>query len=831
VSEARPTVSVVVVNYRRAEDTIECVQGLQRLDWAPEQLEIIVVDNASGDRSVEQIRGAAPTATVIASKENTGFAGGCNRGAAAAKGQYLAFINNDARPDPGWIAAAVAVLERDASVVCVASKVLDWEGDTLDFADAAAAFYGHGFKTRVGDADDDQDAERDVLFAHGAAMVIDAEVFRDAGKFDDRYFMFFEDVDLGWRLWLLGYRVRYVPASIVFHRQHASMSDVGLWREHYLLERNALFTIYKNFDDHNLQKALPASLALAIRRGIALSDDDPHSLDLRRSASDDGAHQLAHKQTLAATFAVDAFVEELPGLTAERTALQARRRRPDNEILRLFRLPMHANIPDPYFLQGFDSAVAAFGIEEMFSERRRIVVATGDTLEPAMAGPAIRAWQIASALSREHEVQLVTDNRCDGVEHPDFRVRKVTPWELHQLVDWCDVLIFQGHIMHQHPSVGASGKVLVADIYDPFHLEQLEQARDLGPDGHRQVVLSSTWVLNRQLARGDFFMCASEKQRDFWLGQLAAVGRINPLTYDEDETLENLLAVVPFGVSDAPPVHTRPVLKGVVPGIGPDDKVLLWGGGIYNWFDPLTLLRAVDKLRARLPEVRLYFLGLKHPNPHVPEMKMAVDARALADELGLTGTHVFFNEGWVEYADRQNYLLEADIGVSTHFDHVETQFSFRTRILDYFWASLPVVTTGGDALADLLQESGAGIAVPAEDVDALEAALYVLLTDENRRQACRKASLTLADEYRWSRVLEPLVEFCRNPRRAPDLADPRMAALLSTGEPQMGPGPRRWREYVAVAMEHVQRGQYGALARKTYLKARVLAGLPLPPGE
>ena len=121
--------------------------------------------------------------------------------------------------------------------------------------------------------------------------------------------------------------------------------------------------------------------------------------------------------------------------------------------------------------------------------------------------------------------------------------------------------------------------------------------------------------------------------------------------------------------------------------------------------------------------------------------------------------------------------------------------------------------------------------MPAEDVDALEAALYVLLTDEDRQQACRKASLTLADEYRWSRVLEPLVEFCRNPRRAPDLADPRMAALLSTGEPQMGPGPRRWREYVAVAMEHVQRGQYRALARKTYSKARVLAGLPLPPGE
>ena len=72
-------------------------------------------------------------------------------------------------------------------------------------------------------------------------------------------------------------------------------------------------------------------------------------------------------------------------------------------------------------------------------------------------------------------------------------------------------------------------------------------------------------------------------------------------------------------------------------------------------------------------------------------------------------------------------------------------------------------------------------------------------------------------------MLEPLVEFCRNPRRAPDLVDPRMAALLNTGEPQMGPGPRRWREYVAVAKEHVRRGEYRTLARKTYTRVRQLA--------
>ena len=159
---------------------------------------------------------------------------------------------------------------------------------------------------------------------------------------------------------------------------------------------------------------------------------------------------------------------------------------------------------------------------------------------------------------------------------------------------------------------------------------------------------------------------------------------------------------MPFGLAETPPVHERQVLKGVVPGIGPDDKVILWGGGVYNWFDPLVLLRAVDRLRHRRADVRLFFLGLRHPNPDVPEMRMAVAMRELSEELGLTDRFVFFNEDWVAYEDRQNYLLEADVAVSTHLDHVETAFSFRTRILDYLWASLPLVTTAGDALADLI---------------------------------------------------------------------------------------------------------------------------------
>ncbi|NEC93107.1 glycosyltransferase, partial [Streptomyces sp. SID12501] len=161
------------------------------------------------------------------------------------------------------------------------------------------------------------------------------------------------------------------------------------------------------------------------------------------------------------------------------------------------------------------------------------------------------------------------------------------------------------------------------------------------------------------------------------------------------------------------------------------------GGGVYNWFDPLTLVRAIDRVRGRVPEVRLYFLGMKNPNPDVPEMAVASRTRELADELGLTGTHVFFNDDWVPYETRADYLMDADVGVSCHYPHVETEFSFRTRILDYLWAGMPFVSTEGDGFADLVRERGLGRAVPPEDVDALADALAELLTTAGAATSAR----------------------------------------------------------------------------------------------
>ena len=772
-------VSVVLVNYRGADDTIACLRSLRDLDWPDDRLELVVVDNASGDGSAAAIRSAVPEAVLVESPRNTGFAGGCNLGVEHASGQYVAFLNNDARADRRWLAAAVDVLEADRQIGAVACKVLDWDGKLIDFAGAALTWFGMGYKPEAEKPDAAAyDRPRDVLFATGAAMVMPAALFREVGGFDERFFMFYEDVDLGWRLNLLGFRVRYEPRSIAFHKHHATMHKFGSFRERYLLERNALMAMYKNYDDESLARALPAALLLSVRRAVAMSGTDSSVLDLERSPGGDDEPRLpVDKTALTAPFAIDSFVEHLPSLMASRAEIQARRRRSDRDLLPLFRETIEPAYGQHTYVAAHDAIVDAFGIVEQFTGGQRVLVVTGEPLLDRMAGPAIRSWEIAGALSAEHEVWLVSTGGC-RVSSSDFKVSSESGTGLRRALEWADVIVFQGYLLEVAPWLVASSKILVADLYDPIHLEQLEQAKDL-PAGERELaVADATRVLNDTIARADFMLCASDKQRDFWLGQLAGQGRVNPLVYDEDETLASLLAVVPFGVPDEPPVQQRHAIRGgAIPGIGPDDKVILWGGGVYNWFDPLTLIRAVATLSARHDDVRLFFLGLKHPNPGVPAMRVAWETRQLADELGLTDRVVFFNEGWVPYDDRANHLLDADIGVSTHFTHVETAFSFRTRILDYLWASLPIVATEGDTFAELIREHRLGRVVPAQDVDALVAALEEMLYDETAAGEVRERIAAFAEGYRWSVVLRPLVDFCRAPRRAADLAVARVAGV------------------------------------------------------
>ena len=112
------------------------------------------------------------------------------------------------------------------------------------------------------------------------------------------------------------------------------------------------------------------------------------------------------------------------------------------------------------------------------SRRRRILVVTPDTLGELMAGPAIRAWEIAQALCEFADVRLISTNKVTAIASDRFHVAFADDLGLRAHVDWADVLVFQGHILRSHSWIKATDTIIVADIYDPMHLEQLEQGND-----------------------------------------------------------------------------------------------------------------------------------------------------------------------------------------------------------------------------------------------------------------------------------------------------------------------------------------------------------------
>lgn len=412
-----------------------------------------------------------------------------------------------------------------------------------------------------------------------------------------------------------------------------------------------------------------------------------------------------------------------------------------------------------------------------------VLIVSHEPLEERMSGPSIRNWELARALSREHRVTLAAPGRLERTGG-DFEVCGYDAETLPGLVDTHDVVQASGYLLDQHPCLDLA-RFLVVDLYGPFPLENLHHHEAEPLSARHEIAAHDREIQTGLLQRGDLFICASERQRDFWTGWLTAAGRVNPHVHRRDPGLGSLLRVVPFGLPDEPPSADAARLRGVVPGIGEDDFVVLWGGGIWNWFDPLTLIRAAARARTEVPGLRVVFPALASPSPVVAPMRMAADAQRLADELSLTGETVFFGDGWVPYAERGSLLREADVGISLHREDVETRYSFRTRVLDYLWAGLPVITTEGDSMAELVRSSDLGAVVPYEDVDGVADALVALARSRERLAACSERSAAVAQRFRWSLVARPLLDYCASPATAPDRGQPLPRLVwptVSTGD-------------------------------------------------
>ena len=427
--------------------------------------------------------------------------------------------------------------------------------------------------------------------------------------------------------------------------------------------------------------------------------------------------------------------------------------------------------------------------------RKRVLLVGPEVVRRRMAGGGLRFWHMAEVLAPHHDVTLAVEEQSDLA--PDgFDVVAASGRRLVDMAAGADVVVVQGYALHTFPDLVAIDVPVVVDLYNPFHIESFESYRSQAEATRLAVAGTARRAVEAQIERGDFFLCATERQRVFWLGHLALAGRLTPGEHDRDPQFRSLIAVAPSGVSSSPPDNGPPRLR-PAHGIGAEATVLLWSGGLYDWLDPGTVVRAFAAAAPRLPETHLVFLGGSHPNTAAPPQMTPNTTRRLASDLGIDRVH--FHDEWVPFQERGAVLAEADAGVSAHPDTLETALSFRTRLLDHLWVGLPTVTTEGDEVGDAIVAAGAGVSVPAGDVAGMADAMVAVMDDGARRQRMAGAAVSLGATMTWERQLEPLLRFCAQPRRASPTA---------MGGPSPGYLTRR-------LVDYARRGEWRRAANRT----------------
>ena len=381
----------------------------------------------------------------------------------------------------------------------------------------------------------------------------------------------------------------------------------------------------------------------------------------------------------------------------------------------------------------------------------RIALLPSEPLRRRMAGIGIRYQEIARRLPAHGiDVVLLTAGEVAEARELDLPVADIRAFErgrLAQLAHDCDGAVAQGQLANdlllEVPELPTA-----IDLYDPFLVENLHYADTLGLDVYRND--HATWVL--QLARGDFFLCSCDEQRQFYLGFLAALGRLNPRRLQHDPDLQQLIAQVPFGVPQRLPPARR-----LLPERGEGEKRLLFGG-LYDWYDPWPVLEALEILDE--PRWVLYFI--RNPNPESTPQRLTREVEAWCKRRGYWGERVHLLD-WVSADRRYDLLREVDLVVSTHRVNLETRLSLRTRFLDALVAGCSVVASDGGAMSRMLHQQQAGWVVPPGDAAALAGAFREALRDADKAASRRRAGMRLIRAFRWQRVLEPLVRFCEAP--------------------------------------------------------------------
>jgi len=238
-------VSIIIPNYNGRRFLATCLDAVAGQTYGREKTEVILVDDASSDDSVAFVRQHYPDVRVVQMPRNSGLAAACNAGARAARGDLLVMLNNDTEVEPGWLAALVEAARAHPQAAAIASKMLLFDRrDTLHNAGDIMAADGIPRNRGVWERDTGQyDADLEIFGGCGGGVAYRRTAWEQAGGFDERLFMYLEDVDLAWRLQLLGWRAVFAPQARLYH--HLSATGGGTLASFYV-GRNTLWVIAKD---------------------------------------------------------------------------------------------------------------------------------------------------------------------------------------------------------------------------------------------------------------------------------------------------------------------------------------------------------------------------------------------------------------------------------------------------------------------------------------------------------------------------------------------------------------------------------------------------------
>jgi GT2 family glycosyltransferase len=269
---SKPIISVIVVNWNGQDFLPDCLESLCHQSY--DQHEIILVDNGSTDSSVQFVQDKFPSVRVVQLAENKGFTGGNLEGLKLCQGEFIALINNDTRAGPTWLENLVQPLLTDSRIgICASKLIIDGTG-AIDSAGDGLGTGGVGFKRGTRKAATFYAAAENIFGASAAAALYRKEMIDDISFLDEEFFFNDEDADLNFRAQLAGWKCRYVPSAVVFHKVNATigrLSDLHVYYHHRNLEflwiKNMPAGLMLRFLHHKLIQEAGSFFYVCIRHG------------------------------------------------------------------------------------------------------------------------------------------------------------------------------------------------------------------------------------------------------------------------------------------------------------------------------------------------------------------------------------------------------------------------------------------------------------------------------------------------------------------------------------------------------------------------------------